>query len=84
MDKKPTKNLTVPPPTTGSAVKNGGGGKLPGLSRKLVQKGISKPKKKALTKVKKGGNTRTLTMVLHSERELLTQSKEQEDEITAL
>lgn len=83
MDKKPAKNLPVPP-AAAAAAKNGSGGKLPGLSRKLFQKGSSEPKKKALTEVKNGGNTRTLAMVLRSERELLTQSKEQEDEITAL
>uniref|UniRef100_I1PFJ0 Uncharacterized protein n=1 Tax=Oryza glaberrima TaxID=4538 RepID=I1PFJ0_ORYGL len=82
MDKKPAKNLPVPP--AAAAAKNGSGGKLPGLSRKLFQKGSSEPKKKALTEVKNGGNTRTLAMVLRSERELLTQSKEQEDEIAAL
>ncbi|KAF0903398.1 hypothetical protein E2562_027692 [Oryza meyeriana var. granulata] len=66
MDKKPAKNLTVTPAAaaTGSAVKNGSGGKLPGLSRKLFQKGSSEPKKKALTEVKNSGNTRTLAMVL--------------------
>ncbi|XP_015690511.1 uncharacterized protein LOC102719940 [Oryza brachyantha] len=88
MDKKPGKNLPVPPAAaTAAAAKNNGGGKLPGLSRKLFQKGASsEPKKKALTEVKNGGNsnTRTLAMVLRSERELLTQSKEQEDEIAAL
>ncbi|KAL5217812.1 hypothetical protein ABZP36_018496 [Zizania latifolia] len=84
MDKKPTKNLPVPPAAAAGAVKNGGGGKLPGLSRKLFQKGPSESKKKALTEVKNSGNTRTLAMVLRSERELLTQSKEQEDEIAAL
>ncbi|KAF0915179.1 hypothetical protein E2562_034091 [Oryza meyeriana var. granulata] len=86
MDKKPAKNLPVPPAAVaaGSAEKNGGGGKLPGLSRKLFQKGASETKKKALTEVKNGGNTRTLAMVLRSERELLTQNKEQEDEIAAL
>ncbi|KAL5209918.1 hypothetical protein ABZP36_005541 [Zizania latifolia] len=82
MDKKPTKNLPVLP--AAGAVKNGGGGKLPVLSRKLFQKGASEGKKKALTEVRNGGNTRTLAMVLRSERELLTQSKEQEDEIAAL
>uniref|UniRef100_A0A0D9ZD79 Uncharacterized protein n=1 Tax=Oryza glumipatula TaxID=40148 RepID=A0A0D9ZD79_9ORYZ len=86
MDKKPAKNLPVPPAAAAAAAaaKNGSGGKLPGLSRKLFQKGSSEPKKKALTEVKNGGNTRTLAMVLRSERELLTQSKEQEDEIAAL
>ncbi|XP_062214572.1 uncharacterized protein LOC133915436 [Phragmites australis] len=95
MDKKPpAKNhLQVPPATTVAAAKNnGGGGKLPGLSRKLLfQKGSSeggnKKKAAALTDVKNGcnnANTRTLAMVLRSERELLAQSKAQEDEIAAL
>lgn len=87
MDKKPSanpKNLPVPPAAI-AAKNSGSGGKLPGLSRKLLfQKGASEGKKKALTEVKNGGNTRTLAMVLRSERELLTQSKEREDEIAAL
>lgn len=61
---------------------------MPGLSRKLLfQKAPSEGKKnKALTEVKNSGNanTRTLAMVLRSERELLSQSKEQDDEIAAL
>jgi hypothetical protein len=96
MDKKPpTKNhhyLPVPPAAAAAAAaKNNGGGKLPGLSRKLFQKGSSegsnKKKLAALTDVKNGGNnanTRTLAMVLRSERELLAQSKAQDDEIAAL
>jgi hypothetical protein len=96
MDKKPpTKNhhyLSVPPAAAAAAAaKNNGGGKVPGLSRKLFQKGSSegsnKKKLAALTDVKNGGNnanTRTLAMVLRSERELLAQSKAQDDEIAAL
>ncbi|XP_066330466.1 uncharacterized protein [Miscanthus floridulus] len=95
MDKKPpsSKNqLPVPPAAAAAAAKNNGGGKLPGLSRKLFQKASSTeaaaPRKtKALTDVKNGGNnanTRTLGMVLRSERELLAQTKAQEDEIAAL
>jgi hypothetical protein len=97
MDKKPPscKNqLPVPPAAAAAAAaaKNNGGGKLPGLSRKLFQKASSTeaaaPRKtKALTDVKNGGNnanTRTLGMVLRSERELLAQTKAQEDEIAAL
>ncbi|RCV40876.1 hypothetical protein SEVIR_9G089000v4 [Setaria viridis] len=96
MDKKPPSakgHLPVPPAAAAAAAaKNNGGGKLPGLSRKLFQKGPSADaaaanKTKALTDVKNGGNnanTRTLAMVLRSERELLAQSKAQEDEIAAL
>uniref|UniRef100_A0ACD6AJN9 Uncharacterized protein n=1 Tax=Avena sativa TaxID=4498 RepID=A0ACD6AJN9_AVESA len=89
MDKKPSaKNLLPVPPAAALPAKNGGGGggKLPALSRKLFQKGPSEGKRKALTEVKNSGNanTRTLAMVLRSERELLSQSKEQEDEIAAL
>ncbi|VAI36812.1 unnamed protein product [Triticum turgidum subsp. durum] len=88
MDKKPSaKNLLpVPPAAAAAPAKNGSGAKLPGLSRKLFQKAPPEAKKKALTEVKNSGNanTRTLAMVLRSERELLSQSKEQEDEIAAL
>ncbi|PAN44991.1 hypothetical protein PAHAL_9G086400 [Panicum hallii] len=95
MDKKPPSakaHLPVPPAAVAAAAKNNGGGKLPGLSRKLFQKGspadaAAAKKTKALTDVKNGGNnanTRTLAMVLRSERELLAQSKAQEDEIAAL
>ncbi|XP_062209429.1 uncharacterized protein LOC133911245 [Phragmites australis] len=94
MDKKPpAKNhLPVPPAAAAAAVKNNGGGKLPGLSRKLLfqkvsSEGSNKKKTAALTDVKNGGNnanTRTLAMVLRSERELLAQSKAQDDEIAAL
>ncbi|OIS97335.1 PREDICTED: uncharacterized protein LOC109234592 [Nicotiana attenuata] len=44
--------------------------------------GVKKEEKKALTEVK--GNTRTLGMVLRSERELLSMNKEQEDQILEL
>ncbi|KAG2535188.1 hypothetical protein PVAP13_9NG099100 [Panicum virgatum] len=95
MDKKPPSakaRLPVPPAAVAAAAKTNGGGKLPGLSRKLFQKGSSADaaaakKTKALTDVKNGGNnanTRTLAMVLRSERELLAQSQAQEDEIAAL
>ncbi|XP_010440035.1 PREDICTED: uncharacterized protein LOC104723379 [Camelina sativa] len=61
----------------------GGGGKgkstLGTLQRKLFGK---ENKVKALTEVK--GNTRTLSMVLRSERELLSMSKDQEVEISEL
>lgn len=58
----------------------GGGGKstLGTLQRKL----FGKEKVKALTEVK--GNTRTLSMVLRSERELLSMNKDQEVEIAEL
>ncbi|KAL6992911.1 hypothetical protein U1Q18_011029 [Sarracenia purpurea var. burkii] len=58
-----------------------------GLHRKLFNKGSGSrgkegSEKKALTEFK--SNTRTLAMVLRSERELLSQNKEQEAEITEL
>ncbi|TVU44991.1 hypothetical protein EJB05_04457, partial [Eragrostis curvula] len=94
MDRKPpAKNhhhLPVPPAAAAAAAakNNGGGGeKLPGLSRKLFQTSSKKKPAAALTDVKNGANsanTRTLAMVLRSERELLAQSKAQEDEIAAL
>lgn len=61
----------------------GGGGKsaLGTLQRKLF--GKEKEKVKALTEVK-GNNTRTLSMVLRSERELLSMNKDQEIEISEL
>lgn len=54
------------------------------LQRKLFGKGSTEKEKnvKALTEVK--GNTRTLAMVLRSERELLSANKEQEIEINEL
>ncbi|PSR98409.1 Thyroid receptor-interacting protein like [Actinidia chinensis var. chinensis] len=58
-----------------------------GLHRKLFSKGSAKKEgseKKALTDVKLNTNTRTLAMVLRSERELLSQNKEQEAEIAEL
>ncbi|KAL7243037.1 hypothetical protein ACSBR1_015447 [Camellia fascicularis] len=62
------------------------GSNFSGLHRKLFGKGLGsgsvRSEKKALTEVK--SNTRTLAMVLRSERELLSQNKEQEGEITEL
>ncbi|MCL7050571.1 hypothetical protein MKW94_021188 [Papaver nudicaule] len=59
------------------------GSKFSTFQRKLFQKGSSGgSEKKALTEVK--ANTRTLAMVLRSERELLNQSKEFEAEVTEL
>jgi hypothetical protein len=83
MDKKPSAKNLLPVPVPPAAAKNG---KLPALSRKLFQKAPPEGKRKALTEVKNSGNanTRTLATVLRSERELLSQSKEQEDEIAAL
>lgn len=66
----------------------GGGSNLSGLSKKLFQRSErqAKPapteKTKALCEVKE--NTRTLGMVLRSERDLLNQNKAYEDEIAAL
>lgn len=59
-------------------VRGGGKGALGTLQRKL----FGKEKVKALTEVK--GNTRTLSMVLRSERELLSMNKDQEIEISEL
>ncbi|KAJ6300899.1 hypothetical protein OIU76_021658 [Salix suchowensis] len=57
-----------------------------GLQRKLFGKENKKEMKgvKALTEAKVNGNTRTLAMVLKSERELLSANKEQELEIHKL
>ncbi|KAJ0236769.1 Uncharacterized protein HA466_0254670 [Hirschfeldia incana] len=57
-----------------------GKGALGTLQRKLF--GKEKEKVKALTEVR--GNTRTLSMVLRSERELLSMNKDQEIEISEL
>ncbi|XP_073005022.1 uncharacterized protein [Typha latifolia] len=58
------------------------GSNLSALSKKLFQKGGSGERTagRALTEVK--NNTRTLAMVLRSERELLSQNKEYEEEIS--
>lgn len=56
--------------------------KLFGKGSAAVEKKEKKEEVKALTEVK--GNTRTLAMVLRSERELLSLNKEQELEITEL
>lgn len=70
MDKKPARNLTGFLATTaGAVVNNSNSGKLPGLSRKLLQKALSEHKKNALTKVKSSGNTREHSMVLPDEWE---------------
>lgn len=72
----------LPPDPIAKEIKGGGkssGGNISALSRKLFQKGTEK---KALTEVK--NNTRTLAMVLRSERELLAQNKEYEEEICEL
>lgn len=65
------------------------GSNFANLHRKLFGKGTTSTEKekgrkevKALTEVK--ANTRTLAMVLRSERELLSLSKEQETEIAEL
>ncbi|KAJ0018333.1 hypothetical protein Pint_09467 [Pistacia integerrima] len=63
------------------------GGNFGGLQRKLFGKGEKKSEVKALTELKGGNNnanTRTLAMVLRSERELLNANKEQEMEISQL
>ncbi|KAJ1701559.1 hypothetical protein LUZ63_001338 [Rhynchospora breviuscula] len=72
----------LPPDPIAKEAKGAGkpsGSNISALSRKLFQKGAEK---KALTEVK--SNTRTLAMVLRSERELLAQNKEYEDEICEL
>ncbi|XP_043689310.1 uncharacterized protein LOC122640224, partial [Telopea speciosissima] len=61
------------------------GSKFSAFPRKMFQKGFPATERteiKALTEVK--ANTRTLAMVLRSERELLSQNKEYDTEITEL
>ncbi|CAN4106678.1 unnamed protein product [Withania somnifera] len=63
------------------------GSGLSGLHKKLFKgvkrdEGSEEKKKKALSEVK--GNTRTLAMLLRSERELLSMNKEQENQIDEL
>lgn len=71
-----------------NTARNGTGSNLTAFGRKLFGKGTGttssdkKKEVKALTEVK--GNTRTLAMVLRSERELLSLNKEQEVEIAEL
>ncbi|CAL5410366.1 unnamed protein product [Camellia sinensis] len=83
MGAKPKKaaNLVIPVDFIAEDLKKTAkkGSNLGGLNRKLFGKGSEM---KALTEVK--SNTRTLAMVLRSERELLSQNKEQEVEITDL
>ncbi|MED6166368.1 hypothetical protein PIB30_108555, partial [Stylosanthes scabra] len=55
---------------------------LSSLQKKLFGGKVQSSEVKALTEVK--GNTRTLAMVLRSERELLTMNKEREGEICQL
>ncbi|KAJ4812586.1 structural maintenance of chromosomes protein [Rhynchospora pubera] len=82
MDPKKHGPPVLPPDPIAKEAKGAGkpsGSNISALSRKLFQKGAEK---KALTEVK--SNTRTLAMVLRSERELLAQNKEYEDEICEL
>ncbi|CAI0374339.1 unnamed protein product [Linum tenue] len=70
------------------AARRGAAG-LVGLQKKLFgkEKGSNKKEVKALTEVKGNGyagNTRTLAMVLRSERELLSANKDMEEEIGQL
>ncbi|WOL00973.1 hypothetical protein Cni_G09686 [Canna indica] len=77
--------LVVSPDMIADDLKKGAkGSHFSAMSRKLYQKGGSAERTadKALTEVKT--NTRTLAMVLRSERELLTQNKEYEAEISEL
>ncbi|PON34016.1 structural maintenance of chromosomes protein [Parasponia andersonii] len=81
--------LVIPPDVIAEDLKRTArkGSNFGGLHRKLFGKGTSSSEKekkevKALTEVK--GNTRTLAMVLRSERELLSLTKEQEMEISEL
>ncbi|XWS12952.1 hypothetical protein CRYUN_Cryun37aG0134000 [Craigia yunnanensis] len=95
MDKKSTKmtmglgQLVIPSDVLSDDLKNTArkGAAFTTLHRKLFGKGSShkdrdKNEVKALTVVK--GNTRTLAMVLRSERELLSANKEREMEIAEL
>ncbi|XAR53868.1 hypothetical protein NMG60_11022577 [Bertholletia excelsa] len=94
MEKRGTKpkkvgNLVIPADFIAEDLKRTArkGTSFAGLHKKLFSKGSGSAEregsdKKALTEVK--SNTRTLAMVLRSERELLNQNKEQEAEITEL
>ncbi|KAF5175431.1 structural maintenance of chromosomes protein [Thalictrum thalictroides] len=78
-----TTNLFIPVDLIAEDVKkNTKGSNFSSLHRKLFQKGSKRNEVKALTEVK--SNTRTLAMVLRSERELLNQNKEYETEIVEL
>ncbi|PIA58207.1 hypothetical protein AQUCO_00500264v1 [Aquilegia coerulea] len=85
MEKKSSKvkngtNLFVPIDLIAEDLKKTKGSNFSSLHRKLFQKGSKNNNEvKALTEVK--SNTRTLAMVLRSERELLNQNKEYETEI---
>ena len=88
---KPKKaaNLVIPAGFIAEDLKKAGRkeSNFAGLHRKLFSKGSAKKEgseKRALTDVKLNTNTRTLAMVLRSERELLSQNKEQEAEIAEL
>ncbi|GFY90671.1 hypothetical protein Acr_07g0008680 [Actinidia rufa] len=86
---KKTANLVIPADFIAEDLKKAGRkeSNFAGLHRKLFSKGSAKKEgseKKALTDVKLNTNTRTLAMVLRSERELLSQNKEQEAEIAEL
>lgn len=83
----PTADLMVEGMKKVSAGKGGkGGSNLTALHRKLFQKGsggsADRTAGKALVEVK--ANTRTLAMVLRSERELLNQNKDYGDEVREL
>ncbi|XWS15458.1 hypothetical protein CRYUN_Cryun34aG0002600 [Craigia yunnanensis] len=95
MDKKSTnttmglEQLVIPSDVVAEDLKKNArkGAAFTALQRKLFGKGSvdkdrDKKEVKALTEVK--GNTRTLAMVLRSERELLSANKEQEMEIAEL
>ncbi|XP_022714451.1 uncharacterized protein LOC111274059 [Durio zibethinus] len=93
MDKKSTKKtigqLVIPSDVLAEDLKKTArkGAAFTALQRKLFGKGSAdkdrdKEEVKALTEVK--GNTRTLAMVLRSERQLLSSNKEQEMEIAEL
>lgn len=77
--------LVVPADVIAEDLKKGAkGSHLSALSRKLYRNSgtVDQTAAKALTEVKT--NTRTLAMVLRSERELLAQNKEYEAEISEL
>ncbi|XVF28045.1 hypothetical protein REPUB_Repub14bG0161600 [Reevesia pubescens] len=90
MDKKSTNKamgelLVIPSDVIAEDLKKTArkGAAFTALQRKLFGKGSADKKEvKALTEVK--GNTRTLAMVLRSERELLSANKEQEMEVAEL
>lgn len=77
--------LVVPSDPIAEDLKKGAkGSHFSALSRKLFQKGGTAERTTAKALMETKTNARTLAMVLRSERELLTQNKEYEAEISEL